>query len=76
MYVKDYYSHMVCAESHERDGKATAITSADFVRRWHLPSTSSVQSAMKGLLEKSFVTESLGTYEVYDKFFALWLLRQ
>ena len=31
---------------------------------------------MKGLLEKSFVTESLGTYEVYDKFFALWLLRQ
>lgn len=57
-------------------GKATAITSADFIRRWHLPSTSSVQSAIKGLLEKSFVTESLGTYEVYDKFFALWLLRQ
>lgn len=57
-------------------GKATAITSADFIRRWHLPSTSSVQSAIKGLLEKSFVTMNLGTYEVYDKFFALWLLRQ
>ena len=57
-------------------GKATAITSADFIRRWHLPSTSSVQSAIKGLVEKSFVTSSLGVYEVYDKFFAMWLLRQ
>lgn len=57
-------------------GKATALTSADFVRRWHLPSTSSVQSAIKGLIEKSFVTTSLGVYEVYDKFFAMWLRRQ
>ncbi len=57
-------------------GKATALTSAAFIRRWHLPSTSSVQSAIKGLLEKSFVTSSLGVYEVYDKFFSLWLLRQ
>ena len=57
-------------------GKATAITSADFIRRWHLPSTSSVQSAIKGLLEKNFVTMSLGVYEVYDKFFSIWLLRQ
>ena len=57
-------------------GKATALTSSDFIRRWHLPSTSSVQSAIKGLLEKSFVTTSLGVYQVYDKFFAMWLLRQ
>jgi len=57
-------------------GKASSITSADFIRRWHLPSTSSVQSALKGLLEKSFVTGSLGVYEVYDKFFSMWLLRQ
>ena len=57
-------------------GKATAITSAGFIRRWHLPSTSSVQSAIKGLLEKSFVTTALGVYEAYDKFFAMWLLRQ
>ena len=54
-------------------GKATAITSAEFIRRWHLPSTSSVQSAIKGLLEKGFVTTTLGVYEVYDKFFAMWL---
>lgn len=54
-------------------GKATAITSAEFIRRWHLPSTSSVQSAIKGLLEKGFVTSTLGIYEVYDKFFSIWL---
>ena len=53
--------------------KATAITSAEFIRRWHLPSTSSVQSAIKGLLEKGFVTSTLGVYEVYDKFFSMWL---
>lgn len=57
-------------------GKAKNITSADFIRRWHLPSTSSVQSAIKGLLEKNLITMSLGVYEVYDKFFAMWLLRK
>ena len=37
---------------------------------------SSVQSAIKGLIEKSFGTTTLGVYEVYDKVFAMWLLRQ
>ncbi len=57
-------------------GKASQITSEKFVRQYHLPSTSSVQSAMRGLLEKEFVTNELGVYEVYDKFFALWLRRR
>ena len=34
------------------------------------------QSAIKGLLEKNFVTAALGEYEVYDKFFALCILHQ
>ena len=54
-------------------GKAEAITSTKFIRRWHLSSASSVQSAIKGLLDKNFVTTNLGIYEVYDRFFALWL---
>lgn len=57
-------------------GKATAITSTDFLRRHHLASASSVQSAIKGLLEKNFVTTTLGVYEVYDRFFGMWLLRK
>lgn len=54
-------------------GKAQNMLSQRFIRQYKLPSASFVQSAIKGLLEKEFVTESLGVYEVYDKFFAIWL---
>lgn len=54
-------------------GKATAITSSAFVKKYRLPSPSSVQSAVKGLIEKDFVTVNKDTYEVYDRFFAIWL---
>ena len=57
-------------------GKSDAITSSKFIQRWHLPSASSVQSAIKGLLDKNFVTMNLGVYEIYDRFFALWLTRK
>ena len=59
-----------------KEGKAKSLTSSAFIRRYHLPGSSSVQSAIKGLLEKNFVTATLGEYEVYDKFFALWILQQ
>ena len=55
-------------------GKAKNLTSSAFINKYRLSSSSSVQSAIKGLLEKNFVTTALGIYEVYDKFFALWLL--
>ena len=37
---------------------------------------SSVQAALKGLLEKDFITKEQGTYQVYDRFFSLWLREQ
>jgi len=58
-----------------KEGKAQNLTSSAFVKKYRLTSSSSVQSAIKGLLEKNFTTSNLGVYEVYDKFFALWLLR-
>lgn len=58
-----------------RDDVATNITSSDFVRRHGLSSSSSVQSAMKILLEKDFVTFEHGTYRLYDRFFNMWLKR-
>ena len=58
-----------------REGKAQNLTSSAFVKKYRLTSSSSVQSAIKGLLEKNFVTSNLGVHEVYDKFFALWLLK-
>lgn len=57
-----------------KEGKAQNLTSSAFIQKYHLPGSSSVQSAIKGLIEKNFVTSNLGVYEVYDKFFAIWLL--
>ena len=56
-------------------GKARMIMSSAFIKQHHLPSASFVQAAVKGLLEKDFVTETNGVYEVYDKFFSEWLNR-
>lgn len=58
------------------EGKAQSITASAFIRKHSLSSASSVQAAIKGLLEKEFITNDNGIYEPYDKFFALWLLRR
>lgn len=55
------------------EGKAQNIKSGQFAKRHKLPSPSSVQSAVKGLLEKDLITVDQNTYSVQDKFFALWL---
>lgn len=56
-----------------KEGKASAVTSSSFIKAHSLPSTSSVQAALKGLLEKEIVTHSDGTYWVYDFFLAHYL---
>ena len=58
-----------------REGRATNITAGPFLQRYHL-TASTVQAGVKGLLEKDFVTQDLGSYSVYDKFFAQWILQQ
>lgn len=56
-----------------KEGKATNITSRPFLQR-HRFTSSSVQAAIKGLLEKDFITRDLDIYSVYDQFFGQWLL--
>lgn len=56
-----------------KEGKAIEVTSGAFIKRNKLNSASSVNSALKGLLEKDFVTEDKKVYSVYDQFFTLWL---
>lgn len=58
------------------EGKARSITSGSFIRKHRLASPSSVRSAVNGLLEKDFVTSDMGVYQIYDKFFELWIRRQ
>ena len=55
------------------EGEARSVKSGAFAKKYHLPSPSSVNSALKGLLEKDFITQQDDAYVVYDKFFDLWL---
>ncbi|MGV8095356.1 MAG: ATP-binding protein [Mangrovibacterium sp.] len=56
-----------------KERKAAEITSAAFIKKHGLHSSSSVQSAVKQLLDKEFVTKEDTVYQIYDRFFGLWL---
>ena len=58
-----------------KEGKAIAVTSGDFVKKYKLHTPSSVQSALKYLLDKDLVTQLNNVYQVYDRFFGIWLKR-
>lgn len=58
-----------------KEGRVSNITGGDFAKRNRLTSPSSVNSAVKGLLEKDFLTFTGASYEVYDKLFELWVRR-
>ena len=58
-----------------RDRKATAITSAEFINHHRLGSASSVQAAIKPLLNDNLVTRDDDGYRISDYFFSEWLRR-
>lgn len=58
-----------------KEGEAARITSAAFIKRHSLTSASSVQSAMKKLLEKDSITEINKVFSVTDRLFAMWMNR-
>lgn len=58
-----------------KEGKASNMTARPFLQRNRL-TASTVQAAVKGLLEKDFITQDMGAYSLYDQFFAQWLLQQ
>lgn len=58
-----------------KEGQAKEIKGHKFIAKYKLPSPSTIQTSIKTLIEKQIVTENLGTYQVYDKFFSIWLNR-
>lgn len=58
-----------------RDGEAERITSVEFIKRHSLTSASSVQFAVKKLLDKDIITQINKEYSVTDKLFGLWINR-
>lgn len=56
-----------------KEGKTSGLTSAAFIKKHGLQSASSVQTAIKQLLDKEIITREENTFQVYDRFFGLWL---
>jgi len=56
-----------------KDGVAVNITSSQFIKKHNLTSASSVQSAIKILINKDLVSEINKTYSLNDKLLAIWI---
>lgn len=56
-----------------KEGVARNVTSMKFVKQYNLGSASSVQSAVRFLLQNDLITQEDGCYRVYDYFFSEWL---
>lgn len=56
-----------------KEGRATQITSTAFIKRHNLRSASSIQSAIKKLMEYHLVSTSQATYHIDDQLMGLWL---
>lgn len=58
-----------------KEGNAKQILSGEFIKRYSLASSSSVQAATKKLLDRDLITETDKIYSVTDKLFAMWINR-
>lgn len=58
------------------EGKATQTQSVAFIKKHGLASASSVQSALRQLLDRDLITTEKGTYRIDDRFFGFWLKNQ
>mgnify|MGYP001157446783 CR=1 FL=1 len=56
-----------------KEGTAEGITSSAFIKKYNLPSASSVQAAVKPLLKSDIITLENSSCRVYDYFFSEWL---
>lgn len=77
---KDIMSHLapkqkLVLQAIAKEGIARSVTSSAFIKKYNLPSTSSVQSAVKGLLKNDVITQEDDAYRIYDYFFSIWLAR-
>ena len=59
-----------------REGSVQQALSQSFISQYQLGASSTVRSAIKTLVEKELILDSQGAYQVYDRFFSLWLKRK
>lgn len=65
---------VLLAIAHE--GYAQSVTSGSFIKKHHLTSASSLQTALNALIEKSIVVRTEKGVRLEDFFFAMWLRRR
>lgn len=53
--------------------QVSQVNASAFIHRYDLGATSSINKALKALIDKEFILESQSGYELYDRFMALWL---
>ncbi len=58
------------------EGKAKQTQSVAFIKKYGLTSASSVQSAIRQLMDKDLITTERDAYRVDDRFFGFWLKNQ
>ena len=58
-----------------KEGCVASPQGDEFIKRYSLPSASSVKTALDVLLDKDLVFRTQAGYIVYDHFFAVWLRR-
>lgn len=56
-----------------RERVVTAINGAAFIKKYSLKGTSSINTALKVLMNKEYVFRSESGYQVYDRFMEIWL---
>jgi hypothetical protein len=58
-----------------KEGNADKVTGGAFIKKYGLVSPNSVKSSIPALIDKGLLTQDKGTYQVYDLFFAIWLVK-
>ena len=56
-----------------KEDRIAQPSSRDFINKHKLGTTSTINSAIKSLLNKELIFREEGSYKVYDVFFSLWL---
>lgn len=69
--IPEKQKEVLCAIA--KEGEAEQLTSSSFIKKHSLSSASSVQSAIKKLLEKEMITQIDKTYSLTNKLLALWI---
>ena len=58
-----------------KEGTVQQALGSSFISKHQLGATSTIRSAIQSLVEKELVLDCQGGYQVYDRFFSLWLNR-